>query len=208
MSIIQEERKGKINPLYWNDTKKLINVYGIASAMSYLHSNDILHPNLSLNNIFIDDFFYPKLTDFGFFTQIENNKIATNVTTNEIGLNAYLYSPEFLLAGKRDKAGDVYSYAYIVYEIITNEVPFNDIKTMKQLYDKIVVKHHRPPFNVKVQSVYKKLISSCWLDEYQDRPTFEDITLFLEKNVQSLNDVDEKVFSDYLQNIKKLTALK
>lgn len=100
-------------------------MYGIASAMSYLHWNDIIRSNLSLNNIFIEDYLYQILMDFDFFTQIENNKVATNVTTNEIGLNTYLYSPKFLLAGKIDKAGDVYSYAYIVYEIITNEVSFN-----------------------------------------------------------------------------------
>ena len=40
--IIQAERNG--HPFQgWDDTKKLITIYGIASGMAYLHSKGILH---------------------------------------------------------------------------------------------------------------------------------------------------------------------
>lgn len=32
----------------WNDTQKLITIYGIAAAMSYLHSHNIIHRDLKL----------------------------------------------------------------------------------------------------------------------------------------------------------------
>lgn len=42
----------------WNDTKKLINIYGIASGMAYLHSNNVIHRNLSPESIFLDDYLF------------------------------------------------------------------------------------------------------------------------------------------------------
>ena len=57
----------------WNDTKKLINIYGIASAMSYLHSHNILHRGLSSEAIFLDEHLYPKVSGFDNSIEIPQN---------------------------------------------------------------------------------------------------------------------------------------
>ena len=41
-NILEVERIKKANIQGWNETKKLINIFGIASGMSYLHSHEIL----------------------------------------------------------------------------------------------------------------------------------------------------------------------
>ena len=71
--IIELERKS-IPPKTWTDTKKLINVYGIASAMSYLHSHNIIHRDLKPANILEDDNFFPKIADFGLSKIYHQNK--------------------------------------------------------------------------------------------------------------------------------------
>lgn len=62
--IIELERKS-LSPANWNNTKKLINIFGIASAMSYLHSMAIIHRDLKPENILEDDSYYPKIADLG-----------------------------------------------------------------------------------------------------------------------------------------------
>ena len=57
----------------WTETQKLINIYGIAFGMSYLHSLNIIHRNLTTKSILLDEFFYPKIKDFGF--ALDLNKI-------------------------------------------------------------------------------------------------------------------------------------
>ena len=39
----------------WNETKKHINIYGIASCMSYLHSHEILHRNFKPKSVILDN---------------------------------------------------------------------------------------------------------------------------------------------------------
>lgn len=55
-----------------NDTQRLIIIYGIASAMKYLHSKNIVHADLKPANVLLDENFYPKLSDFGLSIIISN----------------------------------------------------------------------------------------------------------------------------------------
>lgn len=105
-----------------NATQKLINIYGITSAMSYLHSHDILHRELTLSNILRDDIFYPKLINIGMKTLIKDIKMIAKI--EEI---PYFYPPEYYLNNEYNKFSEVYSFALIVYEICTNKNPFEGV---------------------------------------------------------------------------------
>ena len=72
--IIELERLNMAIP-EWDDTKKLINLYGIAMGMSYLHSKHIIHRDLKPANIFLDDHLYPKIGDFGLSKETNDFKI-------------------------------------------------------------------------------------------------------------------------------------
>ena len=58
--MIEIERQNRSDSIF-NDTKKLINIFGIASGLAYLHSKDIIVGDLELKNIFLDDFLFPKI---------------------------------------------------------------------------------------------------------------------------------------------------
>ena len=66
--ILECERENK-RILQWNGTTKLINLYGIVSGMKYLHSHDIMHLDLNPENIYLDDFLFSKIGDFGLSTR-------------------------------------------------------------------------------------------------------------------------------------------
>ena len=76
----------------FNDTQKLIIIYGIASAMLYLHSHNIIHRDLKPENILINNCLFPKIADFGLSKINEPNFINTTINTIK-GTPIYI-SPE------------------------------------------------------------------------------------------------------------------
>ena len=120
--IIDFESKGK-EIEGWNMTTKLINIYGIASAMSYLHSLDIIHRNLKPGAVLVDDSLFPKLG--AFCVPIKLSDLILEETTN-VGTIAYM-APEIIESNIYSKAGDVYAFGITVYEILTGSKAFDNL---------------------------------------------------------------------------------
>ena len=102
------------SPIKLTDTQKFIIVFGIASEMSYLHSHEILHRDLTTENVFVNRNFYPKLTNIdmiNIFKWLKSMKRILNLS--------FYQAPEFYFEGKYSKLSDVYSFALMVYEILT-----------------------------------------------------------------------------------------
>ena len=86
--------------------------------MSYLHSHSILHRDLKLNNIYLDDSMFPKISGFNIAKEMESDSNEPNDTIK--GTPAYI-APEVYSDLDYSKASDVYSFALVVYEILSNE---------------------------------------------------------------------------------------
>ncbi|KAK8881363.1 hypothetical protein M9Y10_004099 [Tritrichomonas musculus] len=61
--MINLERRS-ILPYYWNFTKRIIVLIGIAHSLKYLHEQGIIYRDLKPEIVVLDDYFYPKLIDF------------------------------------------------------------------------------------------------------------------------------------------------
>ncbi|KAK8898251.1 hypothetical protein M9Y10_000529 [Tritrichomonas musculus] len=199
--VIKSERKF-IPPSAWSDTKKLINIYGIASGMSYLHSRNIIHRDLKPANILEDDNFYPKISDFG-LSKIYHQNIESMTSQSTVGFKGTpIYTaPEIWLFNEFSKSGDVYSFSIIVYELFVCEEPFKDFG-LNTLYSKVIVAGERPEFKHPIPRCYRDLITRCWSPDPNARPTFQDIVKELRTNKEFIIDtIDESEFYEYIDNI-------
>lgn len=131
----------ELSPEDWNQTKKLINIYGIASGMSYLHTNNILHRDLKPENILMDDYLYPMITDFGLSKITDFISMSINFQSQKGLKGTPIYmSPKILSNEEYSKAGDVYAFAFIVFEIMTGKRRFENLMIM--LTSSIIIKQH------------------------------------------------------------------
>ena len=53
-----------------------------------------------------------------------------------------------------------------------------------------------------VPNCYKKLISDCWSEDPEKRPTFAEIVKILETNKEFVQNVDETEFRKYINYVK------
>ena len=173
--------------------------------MAYLHSHDIIHRDLKPANILEDDFLFPKIADFGLSKTIHTNaeSMSTDSTIGLKGTFIYL-PPESWDYYQYTKAGDVYAFAIIVYEILTLQIPFEGL-TYGMICKKVSVNGDRPEFKYPIPDCYHSLIARCWAQDPEERPTFEQIVEELKNNDEFITDcVDKDEFLDYVDMIDSL----
>ena len=199
--FIELERLSRSDPK-WDDTHKLIALYGIASAMSFLHEHNIIHRDLKPDNILMDENLYPKICDFG-LSKIDPQSTENISFESESKLKGTpIYSaPEVFSGLIYSKPGDVYSFALIAYEIITNDRPFPDIENIYILINN-VCSGKRPEFKNPIKESYKNLIERCWSQDPEKRPTFTEIVNVLEKPEFITDLIDSSQFNNYIDYIK------
>ncbi|KAK8872218.1 hypothetical protein M9Y10_007983 [Tritrichomonas musculus] len=189
----------------WTPTKKLINIFGIASIMYYLHENNIIHRDLKLDNVLFDEYLFPKIADFGLSKIIHKHKKSMTIQSNQGIKGTIIYTaPEILKDTKNPiytLACDVYSFAFIVYEIINPTFPYQKMKQYEVIDD--VVNGKRPKIDESVPKCYKKLIEDCWKQKPKKRPSFKDIVKKLKTEKDFRVGIDSKEFEDYINLIEK-----
>ena len=185
--VIELERVG-FGITDWNDTKKLINIFGIAKGMSHLHSLNILHRDLKPGNILLNDYSFPKISDFG----LSKPMLKENSQNNSGYKGTWAYTAPEVFEGKYSKAGDVYAFSLIVYEIMTNEIIFKDMNQFQVMIQ----------FRYPIYECYRKLIADCWNEKPDKRPSFDEIVHRLKNDSSFLTEnIDE---NEFLNNISLL----
>ncbi|CAL1711086.1 unnamed protein product [Somion occarium] len=90
-------------------------------AVAYVHEKGIVHRDLKLENVLLDERCRVKLGDFGFTREFERGSLLETYC----GTTGYA-SPEMLLAKKYTGPVDVWSLGVILYTLLTGTLPFDD----------------------------------------------------------------------------------
>ncbi len=110
------EREG---PLPWPDAVAII--VAIARAAQAAHEQGVLHRDIKPDNILIDAYDNPRLTDFG-IAAVASNATATTSTTATIAHAA----PEVLHGLPPTPAIDIYALGSTLYNLIVGRPPFQE----------------------------------------------------------------------------------
>ncbi|KAK9807481.1 hypothetical protein WJX72_000374 [[Myrmecia] bisecta] len=153
----------------------------IAAAMAYLHSQDILHGDLSGGNVLLvgnsgadDRPFAAKVADFGLSRILAGDD---TVETVSFGTVTHM-PPELLREGRLSKAADVYAYGVILWSMYTGQRPWAGMRHAQIIAQKFLGKASLP-FPDHTPRAYRELAEGCMAPNDAARPSFADVVAAL-----------------------------
>jgi len=97
----------------------------LAGAMAYLHKKGIIHRDLKSHNMLVGEGWRIKVCDFGLARPIEEKgkeEGNSNLLKTIVGTNEWM-APEVMMGMSYDAKCDVFSYAMVLFELITRDKP-------------------------------------------------------------------------------------
>jgi serine/threonine protein kinase len=147
----------------------------VAAAMHYLHSHGIVHGDLTGGNVLLTSSdkdargFSAKVVDFGLSRVCGDSGY---LHTKTMGCAEYM-PPELITGGILTKAGDVYAFGIITWEMYVGRRAWEGLQPGQVL--KKVASHETLPFPVQTPHRLKILGERCMVGDPKLRPTFDEV---------------------------------
>ncbi|WOL16428.1 serine/threonine-protein kinase STY46 [Canna indica] len=144
----------------------------IARGVNYLHhcNPPIIHRDLKSSNLLVDKNWTVKVGDFG----LSRLKHETYLTTRTGKGTPQWMAPEVLRNEPSDEKSDVYSYGVILWELVTEKIPWDNLNSM-QVIATVGFMNQRLDLPEDLDPEWVSIIQSCWHSEPKRRPTFQEL---------------------------------
>lgn len=134
---------------------------GIATGMLYLHTSEVVHGNLSGNNVLIDSQGKACLTDFGLST-VCGGFVQSAAYIGNPGAIRWA-APEFFIGVGQHSTfdSDIYSFGSIMLQVLSGEIPWSEVET-EHLIIKKLTDWQTPRQPSSISQNHWTFIRSCW----------------------------------------------
>ncbi|KAI3608695.1 hypothetical protein WG66_003719 [Moniliophthora roreri] len=154
----------------------------VAEGLSYLHSFDIVHGDLTGSNVLINCHGKACLCDFGLSSIIAECGDSSRFTSSISGAIRWADASLYKLQVKEDSPpvlttrSDIYSLGSVMLEILSGRIPYHYVRNDAQ----VVIELHRGnkprrPAPLFVTDQQWALIMRCWEDDLEKRPDVNQV---------------------------------
>ena len=158
----------------------------IASGMNYLYKIGVIHRDLKLGNVVLDEYNRAKITDFGL--SVIKSTSQTSMKLDGCGTPQYMAPESFGLAPIFSTKSDVFAFAVVLWElshwlIAYQQVSVLEIRDAIKNGDRLVISE-------QVSLEIGGLITDCWNPNPKLRPSYAQILSRLKLPLNTVTEED------------------
>lgn len=144
----------------------------ICRGLEHVHDSKVVHRDLKLGNLFLNDQMQVKIGDFGLAAEIEY----TGQHRQTLCGTPSFIAPEIIQACNEGHSYevDIWSLGAILYTLLVGQAPF-DCENIKSTYQRIKSGRYGYPEDVRLSSQVQDLIAKMLKQDPLDRPTIPEI---------------------------------
>ncbi|PIN11562.1 Serine/threonine protein kinase [Handroanthus impetiginosus] len=182
--------------LQWRQRYNIIK--SLASAICYLHEEwdeQVIHRNITSSAIILDPDMNPRLGSFALAEFLTRNEHGDHIVVDKRksvrGIFGYI-SPEYIDSGEATTMADVYSFGFVLLEVVTGQkaVDFRqlDVLLVKKVHEFELQKRLYKELLVR----FMKLGMACTRSDPESRPTMRQIVSILDGHDRWLVEISRK----------------
>ncbi|KAG2131261.1 kinase-like domain-containing protein, partial [Suillus bovinus] len=159
-------------------SKKFLLLSRVAAGLHFLHSNVIIHGNLSSNNVLIDDRCNVRLADYGLSSVVS----ACGELFQSYHCGALRWTaPELISDDDQDgnEYSDIYSFGCIMLHVLSGKLPYWWLDDVLRVLSARHNGVNPVRCGTEVHEGHVKFVQHCLSISPADRPTMENINSFI-----------------------------
>ncbi|KAJ7983214.1 kinase-like domain-containing protein [Mycena polygramma] len=170
-----------LNESICNIDSRVSSILDVALGLKHLHGKHVIHGDLKTANILVTSSHRACIADFGLSstaTAISSFQF-THSSNRPRGGTVRYQAPELLRGGHNNTESDVYAFACVAYELLTQQPPFAELRLEVAVITKILEgsRPAKPTSHLKTTQLHRlwDLIQDCWKEQPEMRPTADQI---------------------------------
>jgi serine/threonine-protein kinase len=156
-------------------------MHGILSALDHGHRRNVLHRDLTPENVVVTEAGQVKVGGFGLARLIDDPRSSVSTNTGAVAGAPQYMSPEQVAGSKIDARSDIYSAGIILYELVCGAPPFAVADADRPF--SVMAKHvqsapppprsRRPGLDPELESLMLKALSKRPEDRFRSAEEFD-----------------------------------
>ncbi|RHW77447.1 bifunctional protein-serine/threonine kinase/phosphatase [Colwellia sp. RSH04] len=167
----------------------------IVTCLRVFQRHDVVHSDIKLDNFMIDEHSRIKLIDFGSCDVGALVDEKNNQYNQPLGTISYS-APELFYGHRSNHQSELFSVAVVVYQLLTNQLPFGELSRIEQVPKQFNLWRYRP-----VTSYRKDL--PTWLDMVLSKGLSADPSSRYQHYSEFIGDLNNRNKGNVLQQAKQ-----
>jgi len=169
---------------------------GAANGIRFLHEKSIIHRDIKTQNFMVsEEFLNCKVIDFG-VSRVDSVDAKKTI----VGTPVFM-APEVMMGSQYTMTADSYSFALVMWEMITKNTPYCDVHPLRVAEH---IRTQRPTIPADCNPVLAEIMKAGWAHDPSVRPLFTQIIDMLSQFTFTLG---VKTHRKYLPEVSYLSVL-